>query len=117
MLDEAGHDVTVVDWSQRAFSRLGEAFGGRTVLGNGVDQDVLKEAGVESADAFVAGTSGDNRNIMAGQIAHEVFHVPRVIGRIKDPNRASFFSRRGLLVDCRTTEGSEVLLEMIGEGA
>lgn len=114
MLDDAGHEVSVVDWSERAFTRLPDSFRGHTLLGNGVDHDVLCQAGIESADAFVAGTSGDNRNIMAGQIAREVFHVPRVVARIKDPNRAEFFRRRGLKVDCRTTEGTQVLLDMIG---
>lgn len=117
MLDDAGHDVTVIDYSQSAFGRLPEGFRGRTVVGNGVDQDVLREAGVATADVFVSATSGDNRNIMAGQIAREVFQVPRVVSRIKDPNRARFFSALGIHVDCRTTEGSQVLLDRVTDEA
>ena len=113
MLDEAGHDVTVIDWSERAFSRLSDTFRGSTVLGNAVDQDVLRQAGITSADVFVSATSGDNRNIMACQVVREVFEVPRIVSRIKDPNRAGFFAALGIDVDCRTTQGSQVLLNRV----
>ncbi len=114
-LAAAEHDVTVIDWNQGAFARLPESFPGRTVVGNAVDQDVLRTAGIESADVFVAATSGDNRNIMAGQIALNVFHVPKVISRIKDPIRAEIYGQLGIEVDCRTTEGAQVILDLLGE--
>lgn len=112
MLSEAGHDVTIIDWLESAFARLPEDFAGTTFIGNAVDQDVLRAAGIESADAFVAATSGDNRNITASQIAQHFFHVPKVISRIKDPNRAEIFARLGIAVDCRTYEGAKVILEI-----
>ena len=113
MLASAGHDVTVVDWDASAFGRLPDDFPGETVVGNAVDQDVLRSAGIEHADAFAAATSGDNRNIMAGQIAEHVFHVPRVISRIKDPIRAEIYGRLGIKVDCRTIEGAKIILDLI----
>jgi trk system potassium uptake protein TrkA len=116
MLADAHHNVTVVDWSSAAFSRLPESFAGETVLGNGVDQDILRSAGIETADAFVAATNGDNRNIMASQIAQRVFHVPRVISRIRDPIRARIYAGSGIIVDCRTIEGARAILDEIGEG-
>jgi trk system potassium uptake protein TrkA len=115
MLAERGDIVTVIDWRESAFERLPEDFAGTLVLGNGVDQETLKRAGVERADIFIAATSGDNRNIMASEIAHDVFHVPRVISRVKDPNRASIFTKLGIEVDCRTTSGANALLRQIGE--
>lgn len=114
-LAHAGVDVIVVDWSAAAFSRLPDEFPGRTVLGNAVDQDVLRRAGIESCDTFVAATSGDNRNIMAGQIAHHIFHVPKVISRIKDPIRADIYQGLDLQVDCRTREGTSIILDTIRE--
>lgn len=115
LLTDAGHDVTIIDWQESAFDRLPEDFPGETVLGNGVDQETLTLAGLESADVFVAATSGDNRNIMASEIALNVFHVPRVISRVKDPNRAGIFSKLGIEVDCRTTAGVEAILSEVGE--
>jgi trk system potassium uptake protein TrkA len=75
---------------------------------------VLRSAGIESADVFVAATSGDNRNIMAGQIARNIFHVPKVISRIKDPIRAEIYAQLGIEVDCRTIQGAQVILGMLG---
>jgi trk system potassium uptake protein TrkA len=113
MLREAGHEIAIIDWSEPAFQRLPDDFEGQTVLGNAVDQDVLVEAGIERADAFVAATSGDNRNVMASEVVQRVFHVPKVVSRIKDPNRAQIFQELGIEVDCRTVEGAEVLLQLI----
>jgi trk system potassium uptake protein len=115
MLSSSGHDVSIIDWNPTAFNRLSEDFTGQTVVGNAVDQDVLRAAGVESADAFVAATSGDNRNIMASQIVQHVFAVPKVISRIKDPFRAEIYGRLGIEVDCRTTEGTQVILNLLDE--
>jgi trk system potassium uptake protein len=110
MLADAGHEVTIIDWMPSAFGRLPDDYSGRTVAGNAVDQDTLRRAGIESADVFVSATSGDNRNIMAAEIAQKVFHVPKVIARIKDPSRARIYSQMGIQVDCRTTEGAEIIL-------
>jgi trk system potassium uptake protein TrkA len=115
LLTEAGHDVTIIDWDEDAFDRLPEDFPGETVVGYAVDQETLKQARLDSADVFVAATSGDNRNIMASEIALTVFHVPRVISRVKDPNRAGIFSQLGIEVDCRTTAGVEAILSQVGE--
>lgn len=112
-----GHDVTLIDWSSRAFDGLPDDFSGETVLGNGLDQDILRQAGIESADVFVAATAGDNRNIMAAQIVQHVFAVSRVITRIKDPIRADFYRSRGIEVDCRTTAGADAVLHLVDEWA
>ncbi len=110
MLDEAGHEVTVIDQSSRSFEKLPESFGGETVLGNAIDQDVLRAAGVDGADVFVAATGGDNRNIMSSQVARDIFGVRRVITRIKDPVRADIYSELGLAVDSRTVEGAQAVM-------
>lgn len=114
LLDQAGHEVTIIDRNASAFARLPESFSGGTLVGNAMDQDVLRAAGIERADAFVAATSGDNRNIMASQIAQLAFHVPRVIGRIKDPNRAELYHDLGIEVDCRTTAAADEILDLVG---
>ena len=93
-MDHAGHEVVIVDRDPNAFSRaanrgvLTREFKGDQVVGNGADVDVLRRAGIERADGFVAVTEGDNRNIMASQIAKHVYKVPHVVARIYDPERA-----------------------------
>jgi len=113
MLDEGGHDVTVVDTSNRSFRRLRDDFGGTTILGTGIDEDVLLRAGIEHADVFVATTQGDNRNIMAAQIAQKVFNVPTVIARMYDVGRSEVYERLGVKTYCPTLVGARLLHDMI----
>ncbi len=113
VLDAEGHDVTVIDLNVRSFRRLRQDFTGSTVLGTGIDEDVLRRAGVEQADVFVATTEGDNRNIMSAQIAQKVFDVPTVIARIYDPGRADIFDKLGVKTYCPTLVGARLLHEMI----
>jgi trk system potassium uptake protein TrkA len=112
-----GHDVTVIDPNADSFNRLPPEFNGQTVLGSGIDMDVQLRAGVEHADAFVACTPGDNRNIAASQIAHEVFRVPQVVARINDPLRAEVFHELGLQTVCPTLLGAELVREALLRGA
>jgi trk system potassium uptake protein TrkA len=96
LLDAEGHAVTVLDVDAYSFRRLPTTFGGAALLGNGIDEAALKRAGIEEADAFFALTQGDNRNIMASQIAKHIFNVKRVICRIYDPLRQDIFASLGL---------------------
>ncbi len=92
MMDRAGHQVSVIDYSNEAFRRLDPKFHGDTLVGNGVDEEVLIRAGIKDADAFAAVTNGDNRNIMASQIVKEIFKVKKVVCRIYDPIRQSTYN-------------------------
>lgn len=96
MLDAEGHEVSVIDKDPDSFRRLGENFKGRTITGLGIDVEVLKEAGIETADTFLAVTNGDNSNIMASQIAKIIFGVPKVLARVYDPLRARVFREMGI---------------------
>lgn len=113
-LVDAGHEVTIIDWDAGAFDRLRDDFPGSTVRGNAIEQGTLREAEAHRADVFVAATAGDNRNIMTSQIARTIFEVPKVIARIKDPERAQIYQELGLEVDCRTIAGAEVILDSLG---
>ncbi len=95
-MDTEGHDVTVIDKAQASLARLPASFSGRVVVGDATEEDVQKQAGVGEADVFVAVTQGDNRNIMAAQIAKELFGVPKAVCRIYDPIRQELFEKLGL---------------------
>ena len=96
LLDEDGHEVTVLDNDTYSFRRLPSSFGGTALFGNGIDEEALKRAGIEEADIFVSMTQGDNRNVMSCQIAKHIFNVPRVMCRIYDPLREEMYSALGL---------------------
>lgn len=105
VLTAEGHDVVVIDKRSEAFERLGSGFNGVTVTGTGIDEGVLRRAGIERADAFAAVTSDDNTNIMAAQIAQELFRVPRVVARVFDPEREYAYKEFGLSTVCPTDVG------------
>ncbi len=113
-LDREGHTVTVLDLKQEAFSRrLSPEFGGRAIVGNGIDMDTLRRAGIDSADAFVAVTQGDNRNVMAAQIAQHLFNVPKVVCRIYDPIREEIYHTLGIETISPTMVGARLLHEAL----
>ncbi|HEX5823401.1 MAG TPA: TrkA family potassium uptake protein [Candidatus Limnocylindrales bacterium] len=100
--DRAGQDVIIIDTSTSAFDRLPSSFGGSAVRGDGTDEDTLRRAGAESADLFMAMTEGDNRNVMAAQLAVEALDARRVIAKINDPLRAAAYAALGINTICRT---------------
>jgi trk system potassium uptake protein TrkA len=112
--DSAGHEVIVLDESTRAFERLPSTFGGTAIRADGTDEDVLRRAGTEGADVFLALTEGDNRNVMAAQLALEAFEVPRVIAKINDPVRAAAYAELGIGTICRTGLMVDALNEYLG---
>jgi trk system potassium uptake protein TrkA len=95
-LDARGHSVAIIDQNPDAFRRLGAEFTGTTVTGIGFDGAVLREAGIERADAFAAVSSGDNSNIISARLARETFGVSRVVARIYDQRRAQVYERLGI---------------------
>jgi trk system potassium uptake protein TrkA len=100
--DKEGHDVVVVDSATAAFDRLPTSFGGTAIRGDGTDEDVLRRAGAEGADIFLALTEGDNRNVMAAQLAIEALGIEKVIAKINDPLRAKAYAELGIATLCRT---------------
>lgn len=113
-LDQEKHDVTVVDRTSDSFARLGSDFQGKMVLGTGIDEDILRRAGIESADAFIAVSNGDNTNAMAAEIAKLVFGVPRVVARLYDPVREDTYHTLGLMETvCPTIIGSDKIHDLI----
>lgn len=111
-----GHAVTIIDLQSEAFRRLGTKYKGQRIVGNGIDEDVLRRAGIEGADIFVAVSQGDNRNIMAAQIARHVFGVEKVIARIYDPIRADRYRQLGIVTLCTTTIASGLIRDFASNG-
>jgi trk system potassium uptake protein TrkA len=95
-IEQAGHEVAVIDQDEASFRRLGTSFEGRTVTGVGFDRDTLRAAGIENAYAFAAVSSGDNSNILAARVAREKYGVEHVVARIYDPGRAEIYQRLGI---------------------
>jgi len=110
-LDRRGNTVTVIDVDPTSFRRLPETFGGETIVGTGIDEDVLLSARIDRCDLFVSATNGDNRNIMAAQLAHTTFEVKQVVCRIYDPVRAEAYRELGITTICPTVEMANLVLK------
>ena len=119
MLQETGHDVSVVDRDPALLDpadnlQMAE-FDGLRVCGEPIDAQVLRQAGIESCDAVVACTPSDSTNLMCGQIAQQLFGVQRVVVRVDDPLRRQAFSQLGLKTVCPTEFAVQALAGAIQE--
>ncbi|MDI6782620.1 MAG: TrkA family potassium uptake protein [bacterium] len=113
VLDAEGHTVAVIDENRQAFQHLDEKFNGLMIIGHGFDDQAIKEAAVDKADAFVAVTDSDNVNLMAVQMAKEKFGITRSIARVYDPKRAAAFKEIGITTVCPTIMMTEMLKETL----
>jgi trk system potassium uptake protein TrkA len=118
ILEDNGHSVAIIDRDPQAFRRLRAGFRGRRVTGVGFDRDVLEEAGIGSAGAYVAVSSGDNSNIISARVARETFGVDNVVARIYDSRRAEVYQRLGIptVATVRWT-ADQILRRILPEGA
>jgi trk system potassium uptake protein TrkA len=117
LLDQDGHDVTIVDPSVEAFRRLAPGFQGTIMAGDGLDEETLRRAGVDGADAVISLMDGDNHNIMASQIAKHVHNVPTVISQIKDPLRGEAYDALGIESISPTIVGADKIREVMAAPA
>ena len=112
LVDE-GHEVCVIDESPEALSLLGDDFPGQFVIGQALDWEILRDARVGEADAYVTATDGDNTNIVSAQIAREHFGVRCAVARVFDPLRAELFEQTGIRTVCPTRDARELLHEAV----
>jgi trk system potassium uptake protein len=109
-----GHEVTIIDLYSAAFNRLETDFPGQALRGDGTDEDVLRRAGTDGADMFFSLTEGDNRNVLAAQLASETFGVKQVVAKVNDPVRAEAYTSLGLATICRTRLLVDALAQYAG---
>ncbi len=112
-LDAAGHDVSVIDEKEENLLQLSSDFEGVTSVGFPMDIQSLKNAGIENCDAVAVTTADDNLNIAVGQIAKDVFGIPKVIARISDPYRESIYENFGLDTVCPTNMAGEKIVSAL----
>jgi trk system potassium uptake protein len=116
-LAEEGWEVTAVDEQEEALARLGPRWSGGFVVGHGMDAEILQRAGVPEADAVVVATSGDNTNLVIGQVVQKRWDVPSVVVRVLDPARAEFYAARGIRTICPTQTAISSLIETVRKDA
>jgi trk system potassium uptake protein len=116
-LNRLGWEVTAIDEKEDALHRLGENWSGGFVVGHGMDLNILREAGIEEADAVVVATDGDNTNLVIGQVAQKRFQIETTIVRVLDPARAALYKELGLWTVSPTSTAIETLTEAVASSA
>jgi trk system potassium uptake protein TrkA len=114
-LDEAGHQVVVLDKDQQAFRRLSEKFSGESRVGNGLIEEYVRPVLQEKADMFFVLTDKDNINLMIGQRVKRNVQVGRVIVAVHDSILAGLYKELGLETVCPTDLVVKDLLQTIQE--
>jgi trk system potassium uptake protein TrkA len=112
-----GDEVSVIDQDPGSLKRLGRDFGGKAILGIGIDEGALKRAEIEKADAFIAVTNDDNTNLMAAQLVREKFKTSKIYLRVYDPKRAEAFKELGLNIICPTVDTANKIEKFLSENA
>jgi trk system potassium uptake protein TrkA len=112
-LYERGHEVSVIDKNQYAFSKLPAGFEGRINGGDAINRDVLHRAGIERADALAAVTDSDVLNAIIGHLARSFYHVPNVVVRNYDPRYRPVMEAFDLQVISALSWGAQRIEEMI----
>jgi len=114
----AGHEVSVLDEDPLSHERLDagltttwEEAGGQFTVGTAIEVEALTEAGIERADVFIASTNGDNTNLVIAQIAQRRFEIDRVIVRVMDPARATWYAEQGL----HTISPTKIAIDMFAQ--
>ena len=95
-LERIGHDISVVEKDPEQLKRLDAfddyTFHGTALVGDPTDPDTLRRGGVENCDAVAAVTEEDSVNLMAAQLAKNIFRRDKVICRVSDPHLQTFIS-------------------------
>lgn len=112
-LNNQGHDLVVIDNREETFNDLDDNFTGKTILGIGYDQEILLQAGIETADTLISCTSSDALNAVVGHIGHNIYHVGNVIVRMYDAKKARIFRSMGINTISVTNLGVERIMDYI----
>jgi len=114
-LSDGGGNVLIIDKNKDAFRKLSPSFGGLAVTGDATDLSALREAQINKADVVVAVTNDDNVNIMAAQLAREMFQNRRVIARLYDPERECVYRELGIDTICPAVLSAQEIARILSE--
>lgn len=114
-LDTRKHEVTVVDKERSLLEHPDRDPNARFLVGNAIDEVILREAGVDRAEVLFALTRDENTNLMVAQVARLIYGVPRVVAVVYDPKREQAYHRAGIETLALTVTGAELLASQMVE--
>lgn len=108
-----GHQVAVIDQVGTSFQNLSPDYRGRTVEGEVLSEDVLRQTGIEQADGLAAVTNSDPVNAVVAHVARTIYHVPNVVVRNYSPRWRPLHEVFGLQTVSSTAWGAERIEELL----
>lgn len=117
-LSKENNDVTVIDSNPVKINKVSSNLDVRSILGHAANPDILAAAGANSADLIIAVTLCDEVNMVACQVAHSLFNMPKKIARIReraflDPAWCNLFSRAHMPIDVIISPELEVARSIV----
>ncbi len=98
------NDVTVIDMDRDLIAHINDELDVNAILGHASNPDILKQAGANDAEMIIAVTRSDEVNMVACQIGHSLFGIPKKIARVREqsylqPEWSNLFSRAHMPID------------------
>ncbi len=108
-----GNEVAIIEQDQSVADRLSMILTGRylVICGDGCDSKYQEDAGIRSADVFVAATGQDDNNLVSCEIASRVFGVGRCVARVNAPKNQRIFRALGI----ESISSTEMIVNLIEE--
>ena len=113
-LHQGKHGVCIVEKDKATCEQMAKELDILVIRGDGCDAQILEQAGAARADVVAAVTGDDEDNLIICQLAKELFHVRRTVGRVSDPYNEPTFSKLGVDVPLNSTE---IIAKIIEEEA
>ncbi|MEB3328189.1 MAG: NAD-binding protein [Candidatus Sericytochromatia bacterium] len=114
-LAAAGEEVVVLDHDRRNFEmNLPKHYQGVRCEGMEIDNDVLRRAEIERADAVAALARDESTNMMVADVARKIFRVSRIVVRIDDPRMAALYRSEGFEVVSPVSDTAVALEQALG---
>lgn len=110
-LSDAGNNVSIIDRDNEKLNVLGSGFNGVKIKGIEYDNEILKKAGIQTADAVLSVTADENINITVSLIAKEIYKVPQIIARIVNPKREYIYEE----MDIKTINPIQLGVDILKE--
>lgn len=103
-LSQANNDIVVADINKDQLDELAKEFDVQTIQGSISHPDIMEKMGAKGADILIAVTDNDEVNLIACQVAHTLFQIPKKIARVDseyflNPLWNTLYSDRNLPVD------------------
>jgi trk system potassium uptake protein TrkA len=99
-----GHGVSIVEKDKTTCDEMAKELKALVIRGDGCDPQILEQAGAARADVVASVTGDDEDNLIICQLAKELFHVARTVGRVNNPQNEQAFSKLGVDIPMNSTE-------------